>query len=797
MARMRLSPGVAVITTEAGVLLHSDVGDFVLRGPDADLFVDWMLPLLDGTRDGEEVADSIPEYAHDSVQAFLDLLERRALLETVLDTENDGLQARWRSQKRLFRARTDSPDEAARKLREACVVIAGLEAWGVVAAAELAAAGVGTLHLLDDAHVLPEDLLSVRLWGTGHIGRPRGQALQEVLSTAAPWCRVTTGPPVRTDHRLTLPREGWHLVLGGMPADDLAGLKSLAHFAHEAGLVSLFGCLQGEEAVLGPAVTPGQTACWNCCRLRLLANADHPREAHALQDALLHRRAEAHAPASLPPMSALVGHLLALEALKLLSHYAPSPLLGRLLFQHTSTLETTLHTIIPMPWCEVCGGASAMSPRESQPGPLASAQTPEALRRALAGWVDQRTGVIPYLLVGSSDAMEPGLPVCASAILSVYTEGVYNPLRPEGGYGKGLTATEALMGAAGEAMEHYSAARFRLGDLHLSSLNDLTGESMDPRLLCLYEESQYCRPGFPFARFDPDRPIYWTQGRWLDTGEAVWVPALPTFLGFPATGEELFCQVTSNGLAAGADLEDASLRAVFELVERDAFMLTWLCRLPGRRLIVDDSLEPGTNEILRQLRARGAKIELYLLNVGLSIPTVICLGLGDGRSWPGVTAGLGTHLSPRLAARKAILEHGQTGPYFCRLMVRAEQPIPSRPQEVRTSRDHALFYAPAERAVAFDFLRSGGDKPLCLGDLDEPTEVPLADCARRLAGAGVRTAIVNVTAPDVNQSPFRVARALGTYLQPIYFGFGLERQDNPRLRALLKGRINPDIHPLC
>ncbi len=796
MARFRLSPVVTLVTTDAGVLLHSDRGTFVLDGPDVGLFVDRMLPLLDGTRDLDEVADGIPGYARSSVQAFLDLLERRGLLERLPDSEDDPLQARWRSQERFFRAWTDRPGESARRLREAHVLIAGLEAWGVVATVELAAAGVGILHVLDDGHVVPEDLLAVRLWGTGHLGRARGQVLAEVLSATAPWCQVTTGLPIPTKAP-ELAHEGWHLMLSAMSPDDLGRLKDLAHFAHDAGLVSLFGSLQGTEATVGPVVVPGQTACWNCCRLRLLACADQTREAHALQEALLQRRAASHPPPGLAPMSALLGHLLALEALKLLAGYTPSRLLGRLLVQHTVTLETTLHTVVPMPWCEVCGGASAMSPRESQSSRLADAATPEALRQSLAGWVDPRTGVIRYLLLGSSDATEAGLPVCASAVLSAYTEGVYNPSQPEPGFGKGLTPAEAMIGAVGEAIEHYSAARFRLGDLHRSSLNTLTGDVLDPRQLCLYDEAQYRRPGFPFARFDTDRPLYWARGRWLDTGEPVWVPALPTFLSFPVTAEELFCQVTSNGLAAGTDLEDASLRAVFELVERDAFMLTWLCRLPGRRLIVDHVLEPNVHEVLRELEERGAKIELYLLDAGISIPTVVCLGLGDGRGWPGVTAGLGTHLNPRIAARKAILEHGQTGPYLRRLMLRGEQPIPARPEEVRTLRDHALFYTTAERASAFDFLRSGGDEPLFLAGLAEPTDSSLNACTSRLSAAAIRVAIVNVTPPDVAQGPFRVVRALGTYLQPIHVGFGLERRDNPRLRGLLTGEINLDIHPLC
>ena len=76
--------------------------------------------------------------------------------------------------------------------------------------------------------------------------------------------------------------------------------------------------------------------------------------------------------------------------------------------------------------------------------------------------------------------------------------------------------------------------------------------------------------------------IHWATGRWLDSGEPVAVPALATYLNFPAPSSEQFGQTTSNGLAAGASLEEATLSALYELIEHDAFMLFWLAGLRPR-----------------------------------------------------------------------------------------------------------------------------------------------------------------------------------------------------------------------
>jgi ribosomal protein S12 methylthiotransferase accessory factor len=130
-------------------------------------------------------------------------------------------------------------------------------------------------------------------------------------------------------------------------------------------------------------------------------------------------------------------------------------------------------------------------------------------------------------------------------------------------------------------------------------------------------------------------------------------------------------------------------------------------------------------------------------------------------------------------------------------MMCGERPIPGRPEEVRQPLDHALFYAPAERAASLDFLRAGRRSAVPLAALPAIASPPLAACAAVLAAADLRAVLVDVTSRDVAHSPFRVVRALAARLQPVHFGHGMERLANPRLHRLLRGRMNPDPHPIC
>jgi bacteriocin biosynthesis cyclodehydratase domain-containing protein len=342
MPRIRLSPSASVTPTERGVVLRSDLGSFEISGADVRAFLEAMVPLLDGSRDRGAVAEALDQFSRRSVLAFLDLLEEKGLVETAPDAGE--LRERWRGQDEFFRRWSRSPEEMARRLAESRVLIAGLSPWGRAAAAELAASGVGTIDVIDG-----DDL------GDQSGGDPR-EALVRSLAEAAPWCRVTASPLAWThDGELALDAGApLHLVIGATPGGEARVLRALARFAHALGAVSLYGDLDGASGIIGPVVVPGKTACWSCVREPALLRYGPPAPA-ADQD----RRRDA-APCS--TMASLLGHLIALEALKQLTHYATSGLTGRVLVQDFVTLETTFFTVLRIPECPICGSSKGSAP---------------------------------------------------------------------------------------------------------------------------------------------------------------------------------------------------------------------------------------------------------------------------------------------------------------------------------------------------------------------------------------------------------------------------------------------------
>jgi ribosomal protein S12 methylthiotransferase accessory factor len=545
--------------------------------------------------------------------------------------------------------------------------------------------------------------------------------------------------------------------------------------------------LGASEAIIGPLALPGRAGCGYCARARMAA-------AVAAADGLADQQVLAGAAHD---VSAAVGAMLVSEIAAIVGGSAvESRLLDHVLVCDARSGGTSLHRVIPLSRCPVCGGAADWGAAPARPTRLSAEDSPESVLAALAGWVDPRTGLISRIALELSGEAHAEPPIIATAS-PPYVVGEGGALRRLPiGWGKGMTLSGALLSAIGEAIERYAPSLPDPDRIVWARPDDLDGAFLDPRDFALYSNAQYEREGFPFRRFDPNVRHPWVLGRWLGSEAPVWVPAVFAFLSLTLRPEHQICQGTSNGLAASMDPEDAALRATLELIERDAFMAAWLTGRPGRRVELDGALDPQLARVLAGVEALGAEVELLVLPDSACGTAALCLAFGDGDRYPGVTIGLGADLDPLAAVRQAILELAQTGPHLRRLMRARALPVPEHPGDVREMIQHAVYYFPRERAAAFDRLRHGAT-PVALRELAPGNrQRSLASCAAALAAANIRVALVDVTSPDVATGPFRVIRAISPDLQAISYGHGLDHPPVERIRIRGSASPAPPIHPL-
>lgn len=424
--------------------------------------------------------------------------------------------------------------------------------------------------------------------------------------------------------------------------------------------------------------------------------------------------------------------------------------------------------------------------------------------------VSPKVGVLRSLTKVVRGIDEPSPPIIYQAVLSHFDYQIA-PQNQRSAAGKGRTDGEAIRSALGEAIEHYCASQVDKEITRSASWGELPNAIAPPECV-LYSDAQYARPRFTYHRWQPQDHLTWMPMRELPTGREVFAPAQQVYLNFTAkTEEDFFAPMTSNGLAAGPNLEFAILNGLYECVERDGFLITWMNKLPAPE--VDFSTSNGLASSIKQHYAQH-ETEIRVFNVSTDIPIYVMMAVALDKTGTGPSAlvGLGCHLDPQVALIKSLLEICQVHPG--EVSRYKEEPPAERLhsyEDVRTLDDHSAFLTVPERLGECSFLIDNGRvQPIAeLPNRSQGnTAADLGTVVDVLVRAGCRVLYADLTTPDVIDYGFSVVRTIATGLQPIHFGYGEERLGGRRLfevpqtmgyATAVRGEsdLNPCPHPLA
>ncbi|ACL97307.2 HesA/MoeB/ThiF family protein [Caulobacter vibrioides] len=218
------------------------------------------------------------------------------------------------------------------KLKAARVLVVGAGGLGAPAALYLAAAGVGTIGLVDPDIVSLSNLQRQVLYATGDVGRPKVEAASEHLRTLNPNTSVETHPVWLDASNAQAVVSGYDLVLDG--TDDFATRFAVSDACVVQGKALVSGALGRWTGQVG--VFHGQP-CYRC----LVPDIPPDAETCALVGVV-------------GALAGVIGSMMALEAVKLITG-AGEPLSGRLLIYDGLAGETRTVRIGRDPQCPSCG----------------------------------------------------------------------------------------------------------------------------------------------------------------------------------------------------------------------------------------------------------------------------------------------------------------------------------------------------------------------------------------------------------------------------------------------------------
>ena len=151
--------------------------------------------------------------------------------------------------------------EGQERLKKARVAIAGAGGLGSTAAIYLAAAGIGTMGLIDHDEVKLTNLNRQILHWTGDVGRKKVASAFSKLKNMNPWTEIVAVDRMITDKNVADLLSGFDGVIDAL--DNLPTRFLLNKGALEHGMPLFHGAVRAFEGrVL--TVIPGKTACLRC-----------------------------------------------------------------------------------------------------------------------------------------------------------------------------------------------------------------------------------------------------------------------------------------------------------------------------------------------------------------------------------------------------------------------------------------------------------------------------------------------------------------------------------------------------
>jgi ribosomal protein S12 methylthiotransferase accessory factor len=393
----------------------------------------------------------------------------------------------------------------------------------------------------------------------------------------------------------------------------------------------------------------------------------------------------------------------------------------------------------------------------------------EALRR-LTTLVSPYTGVVREVadvLAGPGEISLVAV-TCETANAELLPAGRVSPL----GSGSGPDRETALAAALGEAVERYSAAGPAAPEeLQFGGAEELGERAVRPERFALFAADQYAEPGFRYRPFTETSRVAWIEGRELPGGEPALLPAQLVFLNESYGAEKLrIGPSTSNGLACRATLEEAVLAGLFEVVERDAFMIVWANRLSLPRLSWERDDELLAFEA-RYLAPTGLRYAAVDLSAFWGIPTVLGVVRGDENAAAALGVGAASAATVQQAVRKALDEAFRVQAWAGDLAyLDPNRSFAPDHSDIRTFDDHVHYYADGGRARATAFLEAAREVRE-VADVERLPGVSVAaqieSIAERLQAQSSSAYAVDVTAPDIRDAGLAVAKVVAPELCPL------------------------------
>lgn len=303
----------------------------------------------------------------------------------------------------------------------------------------------------------------------------------------------------------------------------------------------------------------------------------------------------------------------------------------------------------------------------------------------------------------------------------------------------------------------------------------------------LYDPAFYRSHRDKYVPWSENPAVPWVWGWSLRDDRALLVPEQLVYYLDHRTDHRNTVQECSNGCASGASPTEAVLHGLLELIERDAFLISWYSGLTPVEIDLDTVDHPLVQQMRAHVDLQGYDLRCFDVRVDLPVPAIGAVAVRrDGGLGRLCFAG-GASLDPADAVRAAVCEVASYVTGFPERVATALEHVELMVADynhVSELEHHALLFGMPEMARhAEHWLRQSRRTPLDEAFADWTTgRAPVTDLAEAVreivdlfAGIGLDTVVVDQTTPEQRSMGLHTVATIVPGLVPIDFGWRRQR----------------------
>jgi len=272
----------------------------------------------------------------------------------------------------------------------------------------------------------------------------------------------------------------------------------------------------------------------------------------------------------------------------------------------------------------------------------------------------------------------------------------------------------ALVKFIGEAIERFSQRVYKKKDFQSFAYKDIYKNAPNILKIARISSNQLKNPLLNRFIFNENTIFNWTTGFDIQNGKKVYIPAQLIYINYIYDkAEKIIYPSTTNGCAGGFTFYSAILRGIFEIIERDHFLITYLNKLSPPKIDLNSIDDPEIIELIDLIYKHRFKINLIDITLDLKVPTYLTVIIDETGIGPAISLGLKSHFNRKLAIIGSITEAFHPRCWIRRIVEDHPRLIKKvDPKKIITLRDRALYWFSKDKIKDIKFLLVGKTKKI-------------------------------------------------------------------------------------